>query len=112
MRWVDTLPDTTNNDLATAADWLIHGLRFPASREISLRRAAAIIRNNRKAALAGSNEIKSERCPDYPESWTTEKLLWDAVASVAHAGNVPTASALHLRHAEAALRTVWKRGQS
>ena len=108
MRWVDSLPNTDSDDLADAADWLARAVSDNGyDRGVELALAGAIIRNHRKGL-----GWESERVADFPDGWSDEKLIWSALAAVALVGKGSVVPGAHLRNAEAALRTIWRRGQS
>ena len=108
MRWVDSLPNTDSDDLAVAADWLVAAVGDNGyDRGVELAFAGAIIRNHRKGLGR-----ESQRVADFPDSVSDEKLVWSALFLVSAVGRGSVAPHLHLRNAEAALRTIWRRGQS
>ena len=109
MRWVDSLPDDiVTTDLVDAAYWLVEAVSDGGcARGVELAIAGAIIRNHRKGLGR-----ESERVADFPDDWSDEKLIWTALIGVAAAGKGSVVPYMHLRTAEAALRTIWRRGQS
>ena len=109
MRWVDSLPDDITTDLVEAAYWLVAAVNDGADgtdRGVVLALAGAIIRKHRKGLGR-----ESERVADFPDD-CDEKLIWLALAAVALVGGGSVVPHSHLRGAEAALRTIWRRGQS
>ena len=93
-------------NLESAARWLTAALVETATsdRDEYLLQASAIIRRVRKRL---DPEGKSWKQPDWPEFMSDEGLIWKALAHVAGADSGP--GAWHLRHAEAALRTLYGR---
>ena len=87
-------------------------LSTPSARDRQLRIASAIIRRERKRL---DPEGHVSRRHDWAGSPSDENLIWAALRSVATISawdtNAQTA-AWHLREAEAALRTLHKRGRS
>ena len=85
---------------------------FPTyTRVRQLRIASAIIRRERRRL---DPEGKVKRLHDWPRTFSDENLIWAALRIVAttDASVRDEDKAWHLRHAEAALRTLHKRGRS
>lgn len=95
--------------LAGAVKFLTLALRHKDGAEAWVTYASAIIRRERKCLL------KSWRMPDRWPDKTSDELLWEAIKWVAVASTADRGGAFKadiLRHAEAALRTWWKRNGS
>ena len=93
--------------MGDAVYWLAVALDYDEDRARALSIAGAIVRNHRRGL-----GIESARMGDYPDDWPDEKLIWTALIGVAAAGKGSVVPYMHLRTAEAALRTIWRRGQS
>jgi len=100
-------------DLAAAAWYLIATLSGSDEfRPLNLRRASAIIRRERRRL---DPDGRCSRKLDWAGSPSDENLIWAALRSVATISawdTNPQTEAWHLREAEAALRTLHKRGRS
>ena len=100
-------------NLADAALWLADALNCDgAGRAIDLMTASAIIRRERKR-LDLKKEWPRQDDWDWAGNIPDEALIWYALRAVAQAANLSASSGTwHLREAEAALRTLHKRGRS
>ena len=92
-------------DMSSAASALIIALGS-TDRHYYRLRAASLIRAERKRLG------RTARRPDFDASVSEQRLLWLALESVAKYQAWPRGSGWPLRDAEAALRTLYKRGQA
>ena len=120
-RWKDTLPELKEDGtLIDAAGVLVGALRhdglgYTMHRDARAQYAAARIRAVRKKIEAEHGE-GSDRQRGLPALLRDEELLWYALQHSATAGRLLehddfTLGLYFLRCAEAALRTLWRRGQ-
>jgi hypothetical protein len=113
MRWKDSLyqPDPEWSALTDAVRHLTGALDSAGGiREDHLAVAGWIIRRERIAAEAEHGHC--DRVEDFGEGLTDDELIWLAISRCDTAGyDVRSSLAYWLRHAEATLRTLWKRQQ-
>ena len=118
-RWKDTLPELKEDGtLIDAAGVLVEALRhdgwgYTMHRDARAQYAAAHIRAVRKQ-IEAEHGITSERVTDWYSAHPDDAYVWGALRYVSVAavmGSEYESAAYYLRCAEAALRTLWRRGQ-